>query len=276
MSDVASSGSTLTLCRGFLPGRCRFSSGFAASDGSVADMPKLEAAAHAVVASSGWDAFLVRNLRGPLLQHHTFKISLSACPNGCSRPHVADVGLIRAVLPGAVEDACTACGLCIRQCPDHALTPFSGRSLAGNAPACATGDALPLHGVPVLDAGRCLACGLCIRRCPERALPVAADGWRILLGGRLGRHPRLATPLAGIHDTRTALGVIGRALAWQMREYRPGLRFADLVAADARHGAFLLDDPASCDHRDSALAVQQASPDCLNAAKIRHTKDGLR
>ena len=31
--------------------------------------------------------------------HHEFRVSLSACPNACSRPQIVDIGLIGAVTP---------------------------------------------------------------------------------------------------------------------------------------------------------------------------------
>lgn len=218
MSERAHSPCMITVCRGVEPAPgtsgCRFATPVV--EGIV---QRIEG----VVAASGWNDFLREQVRGPLMQHHAFKVALSACPNGCSRPHVADVGIIRAVQPGPASAECTQCGLCERQCPDEALRMGS-------------------HG-PVLDTDRCLACGLCVRRCPEKALPVAADGWRVLLGGKLGRRPRLATQVGGILDEATVLHVLHGALTWYMRDYAPKRRFGVLVAASLDGGAFLLERP---------------------------------
>lgn len=215
MSERAVSSCMITVCRGFEPGRCRF---------SLVEGGLSSADVDAAVAATGWDDFVKSRARGPLMQHDAFKVALTGCANGCSRPHIMDVGLIRAERPGAADDACTACGLCIRQCPEGALTPM------GNDSSCpATMFARPA-GTPVLDVASCVSCGRCLRRCPEHALPVVAAGWRIVVGGRLGRRPRLATELPGIFDDATALVILDRAARWFMRDHRPGLRFADIVA----------------------------------------------
>ena len=38
--------------------------------------------------------FLRQKVKGPLKMHHEFRVSLSDCPNGCSRPQIADFGLL--------------------------------------------------------------------------------------------------------------------------------------------------------------------------------------
>ncbi len=44
-------------------------------------------------------SFLKRIVRGPLKIHHELRISVSDCPNACSRPQIADIGLIGALHP---------------------------------------------------------------------------------------------------------------------------------------------------------------------------------
>ncbi|MFI3271544.1 MAG: 4Fe-4S binding protein [Pseudomonadota bacterium] len=230
----------ITACRGFEAGRCRF--GMPLGEKHGLNGRSIVEAVRAELAATQWDAFIRDKVKGALRHHHSFNVALSACPNGCSRPHVADIGLIRAVLPSIPSEACNACGLCINQCPDKAL----------HAATIEESQTLNIKkGAPLLDLSQCMACGLCVRRCPERALgrmdcsaacdhAPQADGWRIVLGGCLGRHPRLATPLAGIHDSASACAVAKAGLQWYMQKYSAGLRFARLVEADAQHGAFLL------------------------------------
>ncbi|MEW6378092.1 MAG: hypothetical protein AB1611_00640 [bacterium] len=38
--------------------------------------------------------FLKTRVSGPLKIHHEFVVSLSDCPNACSRPQIVDLGLI--------------------------------------------------------------------------------------------------------------------------------------------------------------------------------------
>ena len=55
-------------------------------------------------------SFLKERVKGPLKLHHEFRLSVSDCPNACSRPQIVDVGLIGACLPEITEDRCSECG----------------------------------------------------------------------------------------------------------------------------------------------------------------------
>lgn len=191
----------ITVCRGVqAQTNCRFA------------MPVPESLAvqlEQCLAQSGWAQFLRGAVTGPVLHHHTFRVALAACPNGCSRPHVADVGIIRAISPELDPSLCSCCGLCARVCPDKAMTMHA-------------------HG-PVCDHERCMRCGICVDKCPERALNARESGYRIVLGGKLGRHPRLATELPGVFDAEQAVTVVSGCVNLYMRHYRKGLRFGTLV-----------------------------------------------
>lgn len=201
MSAKATGPFDITACRGVeAANNCRFAMGV-----SAGLLREIELA----IADSGWPEFLRTAISGPLLHHHAFKISVAACPNGCSRPHVADVGIIRACAPMLDPEPCNQCRICEKSCPDKAIT-------------------MDAHG-PMIDFTACMQCGLCVARCPERALTCGQSGFRIVLGGKLGRHPRLATPFPGIHATDRVPAIVARCLDFYMRHYRRGLRFGTLV-----------------------------------------------
>lgn len=134
--------------------------------------------------------FLSQKVEGPLKLHHEFRVSISDCPNACSRPQIADVGLIGARRPSIGVELCSGCGACVEVCKEGALE-------------------LGQEGVALLG-DRCLACGQCIAVCPTGALREAEVGYRVILGGKLGRHPRLGSELAGIHPEVTALALVDR------------------------------------------------------------------
>ena len=79
-----------------------------------------------------------------------------------------------------------------------------------------------------LDQSRCLGCAACARVCPEKALQVRKTGYRVLLGGKLGRHPRLAHEL-GVFSLPQALEILGNTLKTLMEHGRPGLRLGELI-----------------------------------------------
>lgn len=126
--------------------------------------------------ASGWDAFLSTQVH-PLRHHHQFRLAVSACPNGCSQPHIADFGLIATTQINLDPERCSGCGLCVDACAEKALTLDN----------C-------LH----LDEAACLGCAACVRVCPTAGLIHGADAYRVLVGGKLGRHPRLAHELGTV------------------------------------------------------------------------------
>jgi dissimilatory sulfite reductase (desulfoviridin) alpha/beta subunit len=158
-------------------------------------------------------AFLNREVAdGDLKFHHEFRISLAECPNACSQPQIKDIGILGAALPVISAAACSGCGACVNLCPDGAIDL----------------DDTPL---PRLDLDRCMACGQCPRECPTGTLEVGRTGYRIQLGGKLGRHPRLGRELPGIYSEDQVVAIVDTCLAYYKTHSRKGRRFAELVDA---------------------------------------------
>lgn len=107
----------------------------------------------------------------PLLYHHVPKLCLAGCPNGCSQPRIKDFGMIGYIRPLVTQNACSSCQACVWACLEKAITLNTG---------------------PSIDPELCLECGDCIRVCPTGALSRGETGWKLYLGGRVGRHPRFA------------------------------------------------------------------------------------
>ncbi|MBW2095894.1 MAG: 4Fe-4S binding protein [Deltaproteobacteria bacterium] len=149
-------------------------------------------------------SFLEEKVGGPLKFHHEFRVSISDCPNGCSRPQIADVGIIGALTPKTGESPCSRCGACVEVCRESAVS------------LCEEG--------PVISAQQCLGCGACIRACPTGTLVEASSGYRVLLGGKLGRHPRLGQEIPGIQSPDQVVGIIERCLDRYQEHSRGGER----------------------------------------------------
>ncbi len=156
--------------------------------------------------------FLRSQVGDDLKFHHEFRVALADCPNACSQPQIRDVGVIGAVDPGATEEPCTLCGACEAACKEDAV------QLAADAPG--------------IDMGLCLACGQCIEACPTGTLAREKEGYRVLLGGKLGRHPRLAAALPGRYTEDQVLEVLKACVDLYKVRSRRGRRFSEILTEE--------------------------------------------
>jgi len=164
-----------------------------------------------VIQAADLPGFLKSRVRGDLKFHHEFRITLADCPNACSQPQIKDVGIIGAAVPETTNEGCTQCGACSESCAEQAL-----ELAAGNRP-------------PRIDPQRCLNCGLCIRACPTGTIAEAWKGFRVQLGGRLGRHPRLACELPGLFSEDRVVEIVQECLRFYKDRSRHGERFAHVL-----------------------------------------------
>jgi dissimilatory sulfite reductase (desulfoviridin) alpha/beta subunit len=135
-------------------------------------------------------ALLHERVGADLKFHHELRITISDCPNACSQPQIKDIGIIGACRPHITDTECSGCEACAQTCHEGAVV------VDPNGPR------------PVLDWARCCACGQCIKVCPTGTLIYKAKGYRIQLGGKLGRHPRLARELPGIYSADTIIEMV--------------------------------------------------------------------
>jgi dissimilatory sulfite reductase (desulfoviridin) alpha/beta subunit len=164
-----------------------------------------------LLAGKNLKSFLKEKVKGPLKIHHEFRISISDCPNACSRPQIADIGLIGANRPEVSDSPCTGCGACVESCRENAIIFKDAES------------------GPHIDYTKCLSCGKCISACPSGTLRSVQTGWRILIGGKLGRHPQLGTELKGIYSCEQAVLMIERCLDFYMAHNLDGERFGEVI-----------------------------------------------
>ena len=147
---------------------------------------------------------------GGLQLPHKFKTTVSACPNGCSKPLENELGFCAVVQPRLDADACMGCGLCVDICKEKALTMRDEK--------------------PVLDLGRCIRCGDCIQSCPTDAWKTERKGYSVFAGGMMGRHPRLGEKIADFVDEVLGMRIIQRCLDFYQERGNKRERFGDLIS----------------------------------------------
>jgi dissimilatory sulfite reductase (desulfoviridin) alpha/beta subunit len=148
--------------------------------------------------------------QGPKRFHERLRISICGCPNGCSRPQIADLGLVGIVRPEFDPAGCKKCGACAEVCPDRAII-YDG-------------------GIPWFDLRKCGGCRLCHRACPKGCIELSGPGLKITAGGRLGRRPRLAEAVAEAFSPEETIKVADRLVSDYIESAEPGERFADYWA----------------------------------------------
>lgn len=164
------------------------------------------------LASRDLRGFLKKKVNGPLKFHHEFRISVSDCPNACSRPQIVDIGIIGAIRPAVTGETCTGCGACIAACAECALR-------------CS-----PNSEGPIIHYENCVQCGQCIKACPTGTLVMEIQGWRILVGGKLGRHPRLGEELPGLFTDEQVILFVQHGLDYYQAYNQRGERLGEMLA----------------------------------------------
>ena len=156
--------------------------------------------------------FLKRNVGDNIKFHHEFRVTLADCPNACSQPQIKDIGIIGASIPEITKNECTLCGQCVDICKEDAV--------ALNYKEC----------MPEINHDLCIKCGQCIKECPTGTISEEKAGFRILLGGKLGRHPRLAEELPGIFSEDETLKITKKCIDYYKKNSKNGVRFADVYS----------------------------------------------
>jgi dissimilatory sulfite reductase (desulfoviridin) alpha/beta subunit len=145
----------------------------------------------------------------PVLSHHKFKAAVAGCPNSCSEPQIKDFAVVGQRRPKVSDIPCSGCGLCLKACRERGLE-LENKQIEVNY-------------------DNCLNCGLCIEACPKGVLVEDQAGYKITVGGRLGRHPRLAETLVELADNKELPRVMTNCLELLKQEGRSGERFSHLV-----------------------------------------------
>jgi dissimilatory sulfite reductase (desulfoviridin) alpha/beta subunit len=155
--------------------------------------------------------FLRKSVDGKLKYHHEFSVTLADCPNACSQPQIRDIGIVGALSPVITDEVCTLCRGCVESCREDAIT-LDAES-----------------GGPMIDVDLCIDCGECVRGCPTGTLQGGENGYVVMLGGKLGRHPRLASRMPGIWSGPEVEEIVAACLSLYKDKSTGGRRFSELL-----------------------------------------------
>ncbi|MBW1643928.1 MAG: 4Fe-4S binding protein, partial [Deltaproteobacteria bacterium] len=112
------------------------------------------------------------------------------------------------------DETCTLCEACVDECREKAITLQKEKSQ------------------PKIDYDLCLACGKCIEACPTGTIVADKKGFKVQLGGKLGRHPQLAKELPGIYSEDEVLDIIKNCIIFYKSNSEQGARFAELFTPE--------------------------------------------
>jgi len=141
---------------------------------------------------------------------YKLKMGVTGCPNNCGKAREADIGVMGVCTPEWKSELCTHCGACVDFCPVQAIS-------------CVDDEY-------VRDAERCIKCSVCTRLCPVNAWVPQSSGYTLLVGGTLGKKPRLAVPLKeNIQTAEELFELIERTLEFYKKHGRKKERLGHLI-----------------------------------------------
>jgi ferredoxin len=148
-------------------------------------------------------------LKRPISQHHKFVVSLAGCANGCVTPETRAFGLSGVMKPLINDNECSQCYLCVDRCKQNAIILRKGR--------------------PEIDTSVCDYCGQCIKVCPKSVFEPAQAGFRVFVGGRLGRFHQPGFVLFRITDKATVMKALEAVVSLIRDEARGEEGIGDLI-----------------------------------------------
>jgi dissimilatory sulfite reductase (desulfoviridin) alpha/beta subunit len=156
------------------------------------------------------DQLIRQKFGDKLAKHHVFEIVFSGCPNGCSKPQINDIGIMAKATVNVDCSKCIACMKCVGGCKENALV-WDGEQI-------------------LIAHEQCVGCGDCIKMCPTNAISQVQVGYRIIAGGRLGRHPQLALEIFPFVPEENVVEITKGLIEYFQHYAQKGERLADVIA----------------------------------------------
>ncbi|TVL96307.1 MAG: hypothetical protein CV082_07420 [Candidatus Brocadia sp. BL1] len=152
---------------------------------------------------------LMDKTEGQILPHHTMKLAVAGCPNSCSMPQIKDFG-VHAIEPVCVdsESKCIECMKCVETCREEAITIKDAQVS--------------------INMEKCVHCGLCAKVCPSGSIRAEEKKYRVMIGGKVGRHPKFAIEILPQSDESTTLKAL-EVCVDMILSGKTGQRFRTLI-----------------------------------------------
>ncbi len=193
--------------RGYTLEACFGSSG---CDNAVVASADLVTDLESLLAKADLLTFLRSHLGDRLKLHHQLRVTVADCPNCCSQPQIKDIGIIGQAQIAWDAEECIACGECEAACEESATISKDGFLLG-------------------IDEELCVQCGACARVCSTDAITTAGGSYRVLVGGKLGRHPQLARELTRDLDVGQVLALVGVIVDFFKSNAKSGERLGAVI-----------------------------------------------
>ncbi len=141
---------------------------------------------------------------------YKIKFGVTGCPNNCGKAREADIGIMGARTPEWIGTDCVQCDACIQFCVADAITKDGDRYIR--------------------DEEKCIRCSACSVRCPKGCWQPNSFGYTVLIGGTLGKRPRLGTPLTEPVATEAeALELVDRTVSYYKEHGQPRERLGHML-----------------------------------------------
>lgn len=140
---------------------------------------------------------------------HKFKIAVTGCPASCLKVQENDFGIMGFVEPVFVEENCVMCRMCEKSCEMSAIRIDSGSLF--------------------LDMHKCVSCGLCVKACRKDAMQIKEQGFRIFVGGKVGKRPRLGEELLRTAGEGLVFDVLKKTVKYYRENALEGERLGDVI-----------------------------------------------
>lgn len=154
--------------------------------------------------------FLRSRLGDRLKLHHQLRVTIADCPNSCSQPQIKDIGIIGQAQMDCHPNECSGCGECEVVCEESAIVLKDGFLVQ-------------------IDEELCVECGACAQICPTDSISTTAGTFRVLVGGKLGRHPQLARELTRDLDGDQVLALVSVIVDFYKSKANSGERLGALI-----------------------------------------------